>query len=39
MRELIAGNRQKIDELENQIADNEPVSKEALQMYNYNQQY
>ena len=35
----MAGNRQKIDALENQVVDHELASKEVLQMSNYNQQY
>ena len=39
LRELMAGNRQKLDAHENQVVHNELVSKEVLQMSNYNQQY
>ena len=39
LRELMAGNRQKIDALENQVVDNELVSNEILQMSIYDQQY
>lgn len=39
LRELMAGNRQKIEALENQVVHNELASNEVLQMYIYNQQY
>ena len=41
LREQIAGQRKKMSEIQKQVADNEIISKEALQMStgNYNQQY
>jgi hypothetical protein len=39
LREQIAGQRKKMSEIQKQVADNEIISKEALQMSNYTQQY
>jgi thiamine pyrophosphate-dependent acetolactate synthase large subunit-like protein len=39
LRKQIAGQRKQISEIQKQVADNEIISKEALQMANNNQQY